>query len=99
MLFISRPPLSRYNDTMLLYLYDKVYTESSAITVSVLALDSGSPPRGARGNVSLTLKNSCLLDALLMPIEHKILVNESSGAFSLRIPKYWIYDYGESLYE
>ena len=80
---------------MVLYLYDTVYKESSSVTLQVVALDQGSPPRGSTGSVSITLKNSCLLDVLLQPINHNVIVEEETGNLTLRIPKYWIYDYGE----
>ena len=86
--------MSRYVG-QLLRLYDVVYTGTSTLRVLVLALDAGVPRRGALGTVNITLSNSCLLDALLRPIGHAVSMGQDTGELTLRVPGYFIYDYGE----
>lgn len=75
-------------------LFDYVYNQTSELVFYGVVLDYGDPIRGTRAEVRLTLSNTCLLDVLFEPIESHAEVKQD-GSVRLRIPKYYVYEYGK----
>ena len=72
-----------------------VYKQMTTVTVKVVAMDKGSPPRGAVGLINITVINSCVIDTLYQEIDVLFVVNETTGEVYFRIPKYWVFKYRE----
>ncbi len=72
-----------------------MYVESSTLVFTLVALDQGTPPRGDTAQVRITLSNTCLLTVLFDAIDISVLVDLELGNVTLRIPKYYIRNYGE----
>jgi len=86
------PPITRYNASD--DLYKVVYNETSEIIFTLVAIDRGTPPRGATTTVRMTLSNTCLISVLYEAVDTQILVDVDHGIVRLNIPRYWIYEYG-----
>ena len=76
-------------------LHKEIYENSTTLVFEVIAIDNGTVPRGSSATVNITISNSCLLDARYTNTEYKVTVNDTTGELFLRIPKYYVYPYGE----
>ena len=86
--------MSRYSPS--LDLYRSVYNESSDIVFNLVAVDRGTnPPRGASATARVKFSNTCLLSVLYEEIEVRVDTDPDTGNASLRIPGYYIYEFGE----
>lgn len=88
---ILYPSLSKYNSSI--DLYKVIFPKKTTVMVSLVALDNGSPRRGAVARVNVTIVNKCLLSVLRKHLEYKYVVNATGGEVYFRIPKYWIRDF------
>jgi len=86
------PPLTRYNESD--DLYRVVYNETSDLVFTLVIIDHGSPPRGTTATVHVTLSNTCLLSVLYEALDMTAVLDRDTGAFTLNLPRYWVYDYG-----
>jgi predicted regulator of amino acid metabolism with ACT domain len=71
-----------------------VYNETSEVTFTIVAIDTGVPRRGATATVRLVLSNTCLLNVLFEEIVSNLEIDGATGQVWFRILKYWVYDYG-----
>ncbi|KAK2177983.1 hypothetical protein NP493_567g04005 [Ridgeia piscesae] len=85
------PPLTRYNESD--DLYRVVYNETSDLVFTLVIIDHGSPPRGTTATVHVTLSNTCLLSVLYEALDMTAVLDRDTGAFTLNLPRYWVYDY------
>ena len=67
------------------------------VEMIVAVVDGGTPRRGDVANINLTISETCLYDVLGDPIETLIYTNETTGGLFLRVPKYYLFEYGEKL--
>ena len=88
-------PVVSYNTS--LDLYKEIYENSTTLVFEVIAIDNGTVLRGSSATVNITISNTCLLDARYTNTEYKITINDTTGELLLRIPKYYVYPYGESM--
>jgi hypothetical protein len=72
-----------------------VYNETSELVFYAVVLDKGSPPRGSKVEVRMKLSNTCLITVLYDPITVTTYVEQINGSLSMRIPKYYVYDFRE----
>ena len=86
------PPVN-YNDTM--DLWGDVYLNYTTLNFWVIALDNGTVPRGDKSNVSVTVSNTCVMDVLFGDIKPIFEVNGTTGGLTLRIPKYYVVEFGK----
>ncbi len=76
-------------------LFEHVYNETSTLVITLVAMDKGvDPPRGATATVRMTMSNTCLMNVLFEEIDISADVNTTTGVTFLRIPRYWVYEYG-----
>ena len=68
------------------------------VEMIVAVVDGGTPRRGDVANVNLTISETCLYDVLGDPIETLIYTNETTGGLFLRVPKYYLFEYGEIIF-
>ncbi|XP_052067581.1 uncharacterized protein LOC127706896 isoform X1 [Mytilus californianus] len=71
----------------------EVYNGSTELTLEIIGIDQGTPPRGSAVNVTVNISNTCLIDELLDRTNMLFTVNQSSGDVYLRIPGYWVINY------
>lgn len=60
-------------------------------------MDNGTVPFGMTSSLNVTVSNTCVLDVLFGKISYMFYVNDTTGDMTLRIPKYWVYDFRKSL--
>ncbi|XP_069131706.1 uncharacterized protein [Argopecten irradians] len=78
-------------------LFRDVYVHTTILNFSVIAVDSGSPPRGSRATMTLEVDNSCLIDATYGPVNYSLSLNSTTGELYFRAPGYYVYHLGTSL--
>ncbi|VDI75919.1 thrombospondin 2/3/4/5 [Mytilus galloprovincialis] len=71
----------------------QVYNGSTELTLEIIGIDQGTPPRGSAVNVTVNISNTCLIDEWLDRTNMLFTVNQSSGDVYLRIPGYWVINY------
>ncbi|VDI79459.1 Hypothetical predicted protein [Mytilus galloprovincialis] len=71
----------------------QVYNGSTELTLEIIGMDHGTPPRGSAVNITVNISNTCLIDELLDRTNVLFTVNQSSGDVYLRIPGYWVINY------
>ena len=76
-------------------LYDQVYPNTTVLQFEVIVIDNGTVPRGASAAVNINISNTCLMDVEYGDIDYWITVSDSTGEMFLRIPKYFVFPYGE----
>ena len=72
-----------------------IYNETSDAVFTIVAIDGGTPARGATETVRLTLSNTCLMNVMFETIEMVVQVDQVTGAVTMRLPQYWVYDFGK----
>ncbi|KAK3582849.1 hypothetical protein CHS0354_039999 [Potamilus streckersoni] len=87
---VIRPPVE-FNIS--LDLWREIYVNTSIARFSVVAIDSGNPPRGTQIYYNVTLDNSCLVDVEYGPIDYSFRTDNKTGETFLRTPKYWVHLY------
>ncbi|OWF49028.1 Thrombospondin-4 [Mizuhopecten yessoensis] len=85
---IENPPLD-LNPS--LDLFNEVYTQTTNLSFSIIALDGGSPARGSRATLMFEVDNSCLIDALYGPVNYSLSVDNTTGQLVFRAPGYYVY--------
>ncbi|XP_033638385.1 uncharacterized protein LOC117299078, partial [Asterias rubens] len=60
----------------------------SILELTIAAIDGGIPTRGTIVNITVTLSNTCLYDAIYEPID--IYFDSANNGFFLRVPKYYV---------
>ena len=91
--FFFSPPVD-YNTNLSLY-YD-IYPNYTTLNFEVIAIDNGTVRRGMSAVLSVNVSNTCVMDVEFGPIVYNFVVDDSTGEMVLRIPKYWVYLFGES---
>ncbi|XP_078573147.1 uncharacterized protein LOC144859992 [Branchiostoma floridae x Branchiostoma japonicum] len=82
---------SRPNAIVSIYRTQEVQqTYLHQLQFSVIAVDSGTPPRGDIATVSMTISDTCLYDSLNKSIEYDVSVENHTGNVYLRVPKYYV---------
>eukprot|EP00058_Branchiostoma_floridae_P009584 XP_002595072.1 hypothetical protein BRAFLDRAFT_90181 [Branchiostoma floridae] len=82
---------SRPNAIVSLYRTQEVQqTYLHQLQFSVIAVDSGTPPRGDIATVSMTISDTCLYDSLNKSIEYDVSVENHTGNVYIRVPKYYV---------
>ena len=46
-------------------------------------------------SLSVNVSNTCLMDVEYGAIDYRFIVDDATGEMVLRIPKYWVYLFGE----
>ena len=73
-----------------------MYNESSDIVFHLVAVDRGTDPqRGTSATARATFSNACLLSVLYEEIEVQVDTDIDTGDTHVRIPGYYIYEYGK----
>ncbi|XP_022099461.1 uncharacterized protein LOC110984001 isoform X2 [Acanthaster planci] len=65
----------------------------SVLQLTIVAIDDGTPARGTVVNVTVTISNTCLYDAISEPVEVKVYIDVLTGGLYLRVPKYYVFVY------
>ncbi|XP_052773067.1 uncharacterized protein LOC128211948 isoform X3 [Mya arenaria] len=74
-------------------LWGDVYLQYTSLIFDVIAMDNGTVPFGMTASMNVTVSNTCVLDVLFGKIEYWFLVNDTTGEMTLRVPKYWMYEF------
>ncbi|XP_053385183.1 uncharacterized protein LOC123535929 [Mercenaria mercenaria] len=88
---VTEDPPVMYNGTE--DLWDVVYLEYTSLLFNVIAMDNGSVPYGMTATVNISVSNTCVLDVLFGKIAYMVYVDDATGDMTLRIPKYWMYEF------
>lgn len=83
--------MANFDDTY--DLWGHVYLLYTSLIFDVIAMDNGAVPLGMKATMNITVSNTCVLDVLFGKITYLFLVNDTTGEMTLRIPKYWVYDF------
>ncbi|XP_038053256.1 uncharacterized protein LOC119725765 [Patiria miniata] len=65
----------------------------SVLQLTITAIDGGTIARGAIVNITVTISNTCLYDAIGEPVDVEIYIDVPTGGLYLRVPKYYVYVY------
>ncbi|XP_060077614.1 uncharacterized protein LOC132557141 [Ylistrum balloti] len=85
---VENPSLD-FNPTM--DLFNEVFTQTTLLSFSIIAIDGGSPPRGSKATMTFEVDNSCLIDATFGPSNYSLSLDNSTGQLVFRVPGYYIY--------
>ncbi|KAL4225039.1 hypothetical protein ACF0H5_015734 [Mactra antiquata] len=88
---ITEDPGTPFDDTY--DLWGDVYLKYTSLIFDVIAMDNGTVPLGMKATMNITVSNTCVLDVLFGKITYLFLVDDVTGEMTLRIPKYWVYDF------
>ncbi|KAL5007409.1 hypothetical protein ScPMuIL_016215 [Solemya velum] len=88
---VTEEPPVNYDQSM--DLYKSVYPNSTDLMLQIVVLDNGTPRRGAAANINVTVSNTCVVSASFKRIQYTLIVDNTTGNFFLRIPKYWVKKY------
>ena len=75
-----------------------IYNGSTELTVEIVGIDQGTPPRGSVINVTIYISNTCLIDERFERTNLSVTANKTSGSVYLRVPGYWVIDYGKFIF-
>ena len=78
--------------------YSQLAVNSSfyVLSLSLAAIDKGTPARGDTALVNITLSDTCLYDALGEPVTPLVYVDYEAGGVYLRVPQYYLHAYGKT---
>ena len=65
------------------------------ISLSIAAIDKGTPARGDTASVNITISDTCLIDALGEDVTPLVFVEYEEGGVYLRVPQYYLYEFGK----
>ena len=67
----------------------------SVLELTIMAVDGGTPARGTIVNITVTLSNTCLYDAVNEAVEVKLYIDIADSGLYLRVPKYYAIVFGK----
>ncbi|XP_072046269.1 uncharacterized protein [Amphiura filiformis] len=77
------------------YSVSQLETNSSfyVLSLSIAAIDKGTPARGDTADVNITISDTCLEDVVGDPVTPIVFVDYEEGGVYLRVPRYYLYEY------